>query len=255
MRTGWILSQLACILPLMSRWLCLLALLLSPALAQLCREVVYQGNRYSVCTVDVRTHPLRLFWQDARGEAIGSFNRLSELLAQQNKTLLFAMNAGMYNDSLQPIGLYVENGRQLRPLNLREGPGNFHLKPNGVFFVGKQVGILESGAFARQKPEVSFATQSGPLLVVGGKVHPRFDPQSNSFKVRNGVGIKDAQTAVFVLSSQPVNFYSFALLFRDKLGCANALYLDGSISALYSSELERTGNNLFAFGPMIAVVK
>lgn len=239
----------------MLRWFCWLALLLSSALAQLCREVEHRGSQYSVCTVDTRTHSLRLFWQDAKGQAIGSFYRLSELLAQQNQTLLFAMNAGMYNDLLEPIGLYIENGRQLRPVNLRDGPGNFHLKPNGVFFVGKRVGILESAEFARQKPGADFATQSGPMLVVGGKIHPSFDPKSSSFKVRGGVGIKDAWTAVFVLSRRPVNFYSFALLFRDKLGCANALYLDGSISALYSPELERTGNNLFAFGPMIAVVK
>lgn len=229
---------------------------LSPGFAALCKTLDYKGASYSVCTVDIRQNSLSLFWQDAQGEAIGSFRRLNEILVQQQKTLQFAMNAGMYNDLLEPIGLYVENGRQLRALNLRDGSGNFHLRPNGVFYsTGKQVGVMESGRFAASKILVQFATQSGPMLVIDGKIHPRFDPQSTSFKVRGGVGVKDAYTAVFVLSNQPVNFYSFAQLFKDKLGCANALYLDGSISALYSPELGRTGNNLFSFGPMIGVVK
>jgi uncharacterized protein YigE (DUF2233 family) len=222
--------------------------------AQLCRRVTYKGVSYSVCQVDIRQHQLRLFWQDSQGQAIGSFRRLNQVLPQK-QTLLFAMNAGMYNDFLEPIGLYVENGKQLRRLVLSDGPGNFHLKPNGVFYIGKQVGVMESGRFVLSKIPVQFATQSGPMLVIDGKIHPRLEPDSNSFKVRNGVGVKDAYTAVFVLSDQPVNFYSFAQFFRDGLKCANALYLDGSISDLYSPDLRRTGNNLFAFGPMVAVVR
>ena len=45
------------------------------------------------------------------------------------------MNAGMFGEDLKPIGLYVEDGVQAKRLNRRDGYGNFHLKPNGVFYV------------------------------------------------------------------------------------------------------------------------
>lgn len=181
--------------------------------------------------------------------------RLEEALRSQGKRLVFAMNAGMFDPARAPVGLYVENGRQLRPLVLSDGPGNFHLKPNGVFYsTNKRVGVLESGQYARQKPATVLATQSGPMLVIGGRIHPRFLPESRSFKIRNGVGVSDPSRAVFVVSSQPVNFYTFASFFRDALGCKDALYLDGSISSLYSPDVGRA-DGLFPLGPIIGVVR
>ena len=38
---------------------------------------------------------------------------------------------------------------------------------------------------------------------------------------------------VFAISETPVNFHTFARLFRDRIGCRNALYLDGTISQFY----------------------
>jgi uncharacterized protein YigE (DUF2233 family) len=35
------------------------------------------------------------------------------------------------------------------------------------------------------------------------------------------------------VSETPVNFHTFGRLFRDELGCQDALYLDGSISQIY----------------------
>lgn len=223
--------------------------------AQLCRVQTYQQAPYTVCTVDVRRDALRLFWQDSSGKPYGSFRRLEETLGGQGKRLAFAMNAGMFDPARAPVGLYIEKGRQLRALVLSEGPGSFHLKPNGVFYgTGKRVGVLESGQYARLKPMAVFATQSGPMLVIGGKIHPRLLPGGDSFKIRNGVGVPDPYTAVFVISSQPVNFYTFATFFRDALGCKDALYLDGSISSLYSPEVGRA-DGLFPLGPIIGVVR
>src|SRR5262249_39716599 len=158
-------------------------------------------------------------------------------LADRGQHLLFAMNAGMYEADGTPVGLYVEGGLQLRSVNTANGPGNFHLKPNGVFFwKGTSAGVMETTRFVRARPAVDFATQSGPMLVIDGKLHPSFLPNSTSLKIRNGVGVKDSGQAIFAVSEQPVSFYGFATLFRDILGCANALYLDGSISTLFTAE-------------------
>ena len=243
------------------RWFLLLLVILNPAFAQLCKGQLYasrpntQSNRYTVCTVDLRQNQLRLFWKSADGQAYGSFERVARDFQSQGQRLIFAMNAGMYHADLRPVGLYTERGQTLRRLVLTDGPGNFHLKPNGVFYWdGSSGGVMESGAFARARPAAQYATQSGPMLVIDGRIHPRFNPQSDSLKIRNGVGMVNTHTAVFVVSENPVNFYDFALFFRDALKTRNVLYLDGTISSLYDPQNSRD-DRLFALGPLVGVVR
>jgi uncharacterized protein YigE (DUF2233 family) len=148
----------------------------------------------------------------------------------------------------------VEQARELVAANTKSGFGNFHMKPNGVFFVADgRAGVLETGAYLKQGLQPDLATQSGPMLVINGRMHPRFDGNSTSLKVRNGVGARDAQTIVFAISEGEVTFAAFARLFRDGLGCRNALFLDGgSASSLYAPHLKRNGNVL-SLGPMLAI--
>jgi prepilin-type processing-associated H-X9-DG protein len=165
------------------------------------------------------------------------------------------MNAGMYHEDRSPVGLYVENGKELKAANTRNGPGNFHLKPNGIFYVkGRQAGVLETGTYLKRKIRPDFATQSGPMLVINGQIHPQFSEQSTSRKIRNGVGVKGQDTVVFAISEDPVTFSTFARLFRDELGCANALFLDGSVSSLYAPSLERM-DTLMPMGPIVGALR
>lgn len=218
----------------------------------LCRTISHRGGEFAVCTVDLRQHQVRLFWRGADGQAFGSFGRLLD--APEGARLVFAMNAGMYDEALAPVGLYVEGGQEMKRANTAAGPGNFHMKPNGIFYVrGQQAGVMETGRYVRQKVRVDFATQSGPMLVIDGKIHPRISEQGTSRKIRNGVGVRGRNVAVFAISSQPVTFHEFATLFRDELGCPNALFLDGSISSLYSPELNRR-DGLLPLGPIVGAL-
>lgn len=215
-----------------------------------CRPLVFEDVRYVVCEVDARRYAIEMFWKDRNGEAFGSLGRFAS--SETGKRAVFAMNGGMYHEGGTPVGLYVERRERLRAANLAAGPGNFHMKPNGVFFIaGDQVGVEESARFVRQRRKVDFATQSGPMLVVDGRLHRRFSADGASLKIRNGVGARDAHTAVFAISDRPVSFGSFARLFRDRLGCRNALYLDGSISSLYAPQAGRT-DRFMPVGPIIA---
>jgi uncharacterized protein YigE (DUF2233 family) len=142
----------------------------------------------------------------------------------------------------------------------KDGPGNFGLLPNGVFCStlagdsGPGFQILESRAFDAAPPACWMATQSGPMLVIDGKLHPRFLKGSDSEKYRNGVGVsEDGSQATFVISNDPVNFHSFARFFRDELKISQALFLDGSISRLYAPELDRSDMG-FPIGPIVGVV-
>lgn len=216
-----------------------------------CRRLSHEGAGYAVCTADLTRHEIRLFWKGPDGEPYGGFRRL--LAAEDGKGLLAATNAGMYDRELAPVGLYVENGRQLKAANTAGGEGNFHLKPNGVFFIENgRAGLLETGAYIRRRPRAEIATQSGPMLVIGGRLHPKISDEGPSRKIRNGVGVQDPQTVVFAISDEPVSFGAFARLFRDVLGCRDALFLDGSISSLYAPSLDRR-DGLLPIGPIVAI--
>ena len=220
-----------------------------------CAQESFEGNTYTVCRFDLRQDHLQLFSLNAEGEPYGSFSALADALADQGRQLAFAMNAGMYDDGLKPIGLYVERGRQSKKINRRNGPGNFHLKPNGVFYIkGDKGGVMETEAFLKSGMKPDYASQSGPMLVIDGAIHPKFSEDGQSRQRRNGVGSPDGQTLIFAISDSWVNFHSFARLFQDRLGCGNALFLDGSISSLYAPELGRS-DGFFPLGPIVALVK
>lgn len=224
-----------------------------------CRTLTDDAAHYVVCTFDMRQNEhgqeLRLFLSDPKGEPYGGFAALQADLQHKGEELLFAMNAGMYGEDLRPVGLLIEGGNQIHPVNQRSGAGNFHLKPNGVFyFGGYSAGVMETQAFIKSGLKPEYATQSGPMLVVNGMIHPKIEATGTSEKIRNGVGVRDGHIVLFVISEDPVTFYRFASLFRDELGCVNALYLDGSISTLYAPGLGRVSDGLRPIGPIIGIV-
>jgi uncharacterized protein YigE (DUF2233 family) len=229
----------------------------APAQAETCRAVEHETAFYTVCSVSVDSD-IRVFHSDGDGNLYGQFDALAADLEAQGLELVFAMNAGMYHSDRTPVGLYIEDAEQRAPIVLGPGPGNFGMVPNGVFSVAPDGGaaVWESETFAETAPPVAFATQSGPMLVVGGEIHPRFNPEGTSKKRRNGVGITaDGKTVHFAISDVPVNFHSFARLFRDELGTPNALFLDGGVaSKVYAPELERDEKGL-DMGPMVGVVR
>jgi len=215
------------------RILLLFLLLTMNICAQQNSTVTFLQKRFTILRVDVDRQHLHLFLRDDSGAPFKTFDALDHWLSTQGRKLIFAMNAGMYERDFSPVGLFVEGSKELAPLNLKQGSGNFYLHPNGVFAItnnGAQ--IVESSTFPSIRETTLLATQSGPMLVIDGHIHPAFKADSQSRLFRNGVGIMSPREVVFVISEEPVNFYEFALLFRDKLHCKNALFLYGTISIL-----------------------
>lgn len=220
---------------------------------------------YSACHIqsDLLTderYSLQLFWQPSDSSTpLLTFDNLLNILPSP-QSLKFAMNAGMYNENYAPIGYTVIKSEEIRALNLKEGGGNFHLLPNGVLWWDKsgKVQITESNALAKQLKDGSaqpwYATQSGPMLVINDAIHPQFNPDSSSAKIRNGIGVCSDGSLQFVNSEAPVTFYHFAALFKDELKCPNALFLDGGIaSALYAPTIDKHDKK--EMGVMIGLVE
>jgi len=219
-----------------------------------CAPFTYQDVHATVCRIDVSRHRLRVFLNDEKGRPLKYFSGVNRLLAARDERLVFAMNAGMYHKDFTPVGLLVSEGEELHPINLDSAPGNFFLKPNGVFLVSDAgARIVESSRYPTLTERVQIATQSGPLLVIDGALHPAFRRESTSRYVRNGVGVLSPTEVLFVISEQPVTFYEFATLFRNGLGCKDALFLDATVSSLYSESIERSDLRA-SLGPIIGVV-
>jgi uncharacterized protein YigE (DUF2233 family) len=219
-----------------------------------CRPLAFANNNYIVCSIDLRRHDVRIFWGGGHRRPFGTISGfIRELDPAEMRRLIFAMNAGMYEQDLSPVGLLVERGSEVAPANTAQGAGNFYWKPNGIFFVGDgQVGILETNLYLQRRPRTEYATLSGPLLVVDGKIDSRILASTSSQNIRNGVGIRDAESAVFVISENPVTFADFAKVFRDALACRNALYFDGVVSDLFVPALNRMDRRS-TVGPLVAV--
>lgn len=230
----------------------------SPAQEGPCETRIFESMPYLVCRFEPAGDDIRLFLRDETGAPFGQFDRLANSVAAQGGSLIFAMNAGMYHDDRRPVGLYVEEEQSEMGLVKNAGPGNFGMLPNGVFWIdGRTAGVTETLAYDARFTEdpPRFATQSGPMLVIDGELHPDLNPDGTSLRRRNGVGISaDGEEVFFVISDAPVNFHSFARLFRDELRTPNALYLDGAVSKIYVPSLERNESGL-DMGPIVGVVR
>lgn len=219
-----------------------------------CRLRSFAGSSYTVCTFDASRTQISVHWRDGAGKPYGTLEAIRQHFVRTGKVFLFAMNGGMYREDLSPVGYHVEARRKIRHANTRRGPGNFHMLPNGIFYVDKgRAGVMETRAFLRRNRRPSFATQSGPMLVIDGRIHPRFNPTSVHRKLRSGVGVsRDGRTVYFAISEDVVTFYNFAKLFEVKLNAPNALFLDGgSVPQMLAPGLSR--RNFGPVGPIVAV--
>lgn len=204
----------------------------------------YRHHRYVEVNLSLDHVNLSQYWQNPDDEmSYGSMSRFNSAVRKNQNRVLFAINSGIYTKEYTPLGLYIENGKVMMPLNLvksNEGQGNFALLPNGVFYITdkNQASILDTDSFhAKYQGDYSSiqnAVQSGPMLMINGEYNTYFLPRSNSLRIRSGVCVSNnGDEVTFVVTEDRVNFYEFASYFKEKLQCQNALYLDGTLARMY----------------------
>jgi uncharacterized protein YigE (DUF2233 family) len=220
--------------------------------------------RYLVWRVETKDlGRLQMHWLDNQGRPLANFGGLRDRIAREGQEIEFATNAGIYERGPKPSGLTVCQGKEVVKLNLAAGEGNFYLKPNGVFYVDEanRAGVMEAGAFGKSGVKARIATQSGPMLLGGGRIHPAFDANSKNLRQRSAVGVRkvDGQV-IFVVtdrsdaSRRRVSLHALASLFLE-LGCEDALFLDGDISDFAVNPGPRTEFTPQTFAAMFALVK
>ncbi|MXO95666.1 hypothetical protein GRI34_04425 [Erythrobacter aquimaris] len=217
-----------------------------------CRAIIFEDTSLTHCLAVPSRHRIAMTLGPDGGDPYRSLTAFSR--ARGASGLAFAMNAGMYGEDGRPIGYFVVNSQRLATLNTNDGDGNFHMKPNGVFFgTGDQWEIRTTDDFlANVSDRPEFGTQSGPMLVIDGEIHPEITRDGPSRFVRNGVGMDERGRAHFVISNAPLSFGKLARFFKDELNATDALFLDGNVSALWNPATERLDTGA-PIGPIVVV--
>jgi uncharacterized protein YigE (DUF2233 family) len=227
-------------------------------------SVRINGVNYRLYFVDGSTNEVIIHHSKA-GEPSTIKNTLA---SYQEKSIvpLMITNGGMYMPDYQPQGLLIDNFKKYKPIDTgsQKGSLNFYLQPNGVFVIDSigRFKILSTNNYYNQysnkETSVKYATQSGPMLINADTINSNFSYGSTNVNIRSGVGTISSSRALFIISDNPVNFYDFAVIFRDIFSCSNALYLDGAISKMYikhsNKDLLEVSRNDGHFGPMISII-
>lgn len=190
---------------------------------------------------------IQMFYKDQSGNRFWNIWNVKQSVEKQGKQLVFAMNGGMYTPLYKPVGLFIDHGKEIQPINLKNGDNNFCWKPNGVFAIDNsgKAQVIVSEKF--NSSNINYATQSGPMVLINGKMHDGFE-KSASMYIRNAVGVKSNGDVFFCISLKAVTFQQLAE-FMLKNNCVNALYFDGSVSEMYCPQ-----NNQWDCGSSFGVI-
>lgn len=226
-----------------------------PVVGQDPEKRLVDGVVYWVLTC--RPESVRVVWKDGEGKNLRTLPEAVGVVEGRGEKVAVVMNGGIFEPGGIPSGLLVQDGKELNPVNRREGEGNFFLKPNGIFLIGEEgAAVVKTEEYPLDGMAARHAIQSGPLLLRKGVVHPVFRAESESRLHRNGVGVTRKGEVVFVMTDFRgklfPNLHEFAMMFRH-LGCEDALFLDGDLSQMrWGGDLKKESNQL---GAMIVVVK
>ena len=161
---------------------------------------------------------------------IATANKLSrkyasvDEMAVHNNALL-AINGGFFDKKFRPLGLRINNYKQLNNLKRISWWGIFYVKNNRAY--------ISSYRQYHKSPKTSFAMQSGPRLLIDGQT-PTLKPGNAE---RSAIGIDgQGRIIIVVTDNASMSTTDLALMMsKSPINCIDALNLDGgSSSQLYA---------------------
>ncbi|MEM6263131.1 MAG: phosphodiester glycosidase family protein [Bacteroidota bacterium] len=219
----------------------------------------FRSYRFYACALDPQKVSVQLH-NKRKPKGTHTFASIAAEAEASGKSLMFAMNAGMFEPNHLAKGLLVIEGKTRHKIDTAtKGYGNFYMQPNGIFALDTSgtAYVVTTQAYdtLTDSVKIQFATQSGPMLLVDGEINSHFNDGSPNRYIRNAVGVTPDNELVFAISERPVTFFELTS-FMVRQGCVNALYLDGAISQAYFADLKvgsiEAGNRL---GPIISIVR
>lgn len=144
--------------------------------------------------------------------------------ARQDDAIL-AVNGGFFDNHYRPLGLRIQNSHPLSPIKPISWWGVFSIRNNNA--------TISSYHQFQNAPGTSFAIQTGPRLLINGKI-PTLKPGRAE---RTALGInRQGEVILIVTEYNPLTTTELAqLLQKAPLNCIQALNLDGgSSSQLYT---------------------
>ena len=221
------------------------------------KEIIYgekiKDGNFTVYIPDLNKEAIKMYWKDKNDEA---YSELSKFIQEnQEGKINFATNGGIYSEEYKPNGLYIENYKVISKINLADGEGNFYMQPNGVFYIQNNHPEISGSKVFEYNKNISYATQSGPLLIENGVINKKFGKNSESYKIRSAVGIDRENKVFFLMSSEKINFYDFSKYALDKLNCKDLLFLDGTISKMYFADEKKVPEQNYPFVVIITSEK
>lgn len=171
-------------------------------------------NRIHVFRIDPKRYQFKL--------AIARENQQSSARVKEfalDHKALIAINGGFFTAKGDPIGLRISSGEVKQRLHGTSWWGVFYIE-------NQRPRIVAQKAFKKRK-HINFALQSGPRLVVNGKIPNLKD----NYDQRTALGItQDKKVIIVVTEHNPMTTTELALVMRGLLNCQYALNLDGGSS-------------------------
>ncbi|MDP3268783.1 MAG: phosphodiester glycosidase family protein [Legionella sp.] len=152
-------------------------------------------------------------------------NASADQFAEQSKALV-SINGGFFDQDFKPLGLRINNKKLENPLKKISWWGIFYVKNNTPF-------ISHVRHFSQDDDEIDFAIQSGPRLLIKGKIPSLKDGVAD----RSALGITaEGKVIILVSTNAAMTTGELANLLKSPpLNCTDAINLDGgSSSQLYA---------------------
>jgi uncharacterized protein YigE (DUF2233 family) len=172
-----------------------------------------------------------MYWLDAEQHPFLTFDNVRKLKPE----LVFLTNGAKFNSRHEPIGLYIEKGKQFKSLQIEQ---NYKRIPaaqgDGVFYIQSGQAFIELLNPNLKTSAMVYALQSSPMLVINGKINPRLSIKERAL-MRNGVGVTKEGKVYFACMESSER--SFARHFMEA-GCIQALQLDVKVSRVWHKNIK-----------------
>lgn len=152
-------------------------------------------------------------------------NASTDQFAQHSKALI-SVNGGFFDQQFKPLGLRITNKKIKNPLKSISWWGVFYVKDNKPYIANVKHFYPDE--------QIDFAIQSGPRLLIRGKI----PPLKQGVADRSALGItKDGKVIILVSTNAAMTTEELARLLKSPpLSCTDAINLDGgSSSQLYAN--------------------